>query len=64
MPRSSTEQRRKVFPAFRCEEASFRNGALESVTEITEVRKQAFPASTFEAPAGFRKEAMPGGERR
>ena len=44
--------------------ASFRNGALESVTEITEVRKQAFPASTFEAPAGFRKEAMPGGERR
>jgi hypothetical protein len=43
---------------------SFRNGAVESVTEITETRRQAFPATTFDAPAGFRKEAMPGGARR
>jgi hypothetical protein len=38
---------------------SFRNGAVESVIEVTEVRKQAFPASTFKAPAGFRKVAAP-----
>jgi hypothetical protein len=39
---------------------SFRNGAVDTVTEVTETRRQAFPASTFEVPAGFRKEAMPG----
>jgi hypothetical protein len=43
---------------------AYRNGAVESATEITEVRKQAFPASTFDAPAGFRKEAMPGARGR
>ena len=42
---------------------SYRNGSVESVTEITEVRKQAFPAATFAAPAGFRKEATPGARR-
>lgn len=42
---------------------SFRNGAAESVSELTEFRREAFPASTFEVPAGFRKEAMPGGPR-
>jgi hypothetical protein len=42
---------------------SFRNGAVDSVTEVTETRRQAFPALTFEVPAGFRREAMPGARR-
>jgi hypothetical protein len=39
---------------------TFRNGAVDTVSEITEIRHEAIPASTWEAPAGFRKEAMPG----
>ena len=39
---------------------SFRNGAIESVSEVTETRRQTFPAATFEVPPGFRKESMPG----
>jgi hypothetical protein len=39
---------------------SFRDGAVESVTETAEFRKEAIPAAVFETPAGFRKEAMPG----
>jgi len=39
---------------------TFKNGAVDTVTEITELRREAFPASTFEVPAGFKKEAMPG----
>ncbi len=42
---------------------SFRNGAVESTSEMTEFRREAFPASTFDVPAGFRKEAMPGARR-
>jgi len=42
---------------------SFRNGSVESVIEVTETRREAFPASTFEVPAGFRKESMPGARR-
>jgi len=38
---------------------SFRNGAVESVSEITEIQKGAIPPSAFETPAGFKKEAMP-----
>ena len=43
---------------------SFRNGQQQSTTEISEVRRQTFPASTFELPAGFRKEAFGGGRGR
>jgi hypothetical protein len=39
---------------------TFRNGAVESVAEITEIRREAIPASTWDVPAGFRREAMPG----
>jgi len=42
---------------------SFRNGTVDTVTEVTEARRQAFPAATFEVPAGFRKESMPGARR-
>lgn len=42
---------------------SFRNGAVESLTETTEFRRESLPASTFETPAGFRKESMPGAGR-
>jgi hypothetical protein len=41
-------------------QTSFRNGAVESMTETTEFRRETLPASTFETPAGFRKEAIPG----
>jgi hypothetical protein len=37
---------------------SFRNGQQQSTTEVSEVRRQTFPASTFELPAGFQKEAF------
>jgi hypothetical protein len=40
-------------------QTSFRNGAVESMTETTEFRRETLPASTFETPAGFRKEAVP-----
>jgi hypothetical protein len=42
---------------------SFRNGAVESTTETTEFRRESLPASTFETPAGFRKETIPGAGR-
>lgn len=42
---------------------SFRNGTVESVMEITETRRQSFPAATFEVPAGFSRESMPGARR-
>jgi hypothetical protein len=44
--------------------SSFRNGQQQSTTEISEVRRQTFPASTFELPAGFQKEAFGGGRGR
>jgi len=43
---------------------SFRNGSVDTVSEVTEVRRQAFPATAFEAPSGFRKEEMPGARGR
>jgi hypothetical protein len=42
----------------------FKNGAVDSVSELTEFQRQAFPASTFEVPSGFRKESMAGGRGR
>jgi hypothetical protein len=38
---------------------TFKNGAVESVMEITQLKRQAFPASTFAVPAGFTKTASP-----
>jgi len=38
---------------------SYSNGAVDSVSEIVQVRHEAIPASTFDPPAGFRKEALP-----
>jgi hypothetical protein len=38
---------------------TFRNGAVESTTETTEFKRESLPASLFDPPAGFRKEAMP-----
>jgi hypothetical protein len=42
---------------------SYQNGTATSTTEVTDVRHMTFPASTFEVPAGFRKEAFAGGRR-
>jgi hypothetical protein len=39
---------------------TFRNGAVESITETTEFKRESLPASTFDTPAGFKKESMPG----
>jgi hypothetical protein len=38
---------------------SYSNGAVDSVSEIMDVRHEAIPVSTFDPPAGFRKEALP-----
>ena len=43
---------------------SYRNGAVESVSEIQEFRRESFPAATFDAPAGFTKQSLPTGGRR
>jgi hypothetical protein len=37
---------------------NFENGKVSSVTEIKEFRRQSFPVSTFDVPAGFTKQAM------
>jgi len=34
------------------------NGKPASVREVKEFRRETFPASTFEVPAGFTKQAM------
>jgi hypothetical protein len=39
-------------------QTSFTNGKPASVREIKEFRRETFPASTFEVPAGFTKQAM------
>jgi hypothetical protein len=38
---------------------TFKNGAVESVMEITQLKRETFPASTFAVPAGFTKTASP-----
>jgi hypothetical protein len=40
------------------------NGQRQSITELSEISRQTFPASTFEVPAGFQKEAFGGGRGR
>ena len=42
---------------------SFSNGQQQSVSEISAVSRQTFPASVFEVPAGYQKEAAPGAGR-
>jgi Domain of unknown function (DUF4412) len=39
---------------------TFRNGQPQTTTELTDVTRQAFAASTFAVPAGFQKEAFGG----
>jgi uncharacterized protein (DUF305 family) len=39
---------------------SFRNGAPQTVTEMTDVSRQSFPDSLFAVPAGYAKREMPG----
>jgi hypothetical protein len=43
---------------------AFLNGQQQSVSETAEVRRQTFPASTFEVPAGYQKESFLGGRGR
>jgi len=43
---------------------NYRNGSAESVSEVTEFRRETIPASAFDVPSGFRKEAFgPGAGR-
>jgi hypothetical protein len=37
---------------------SYRNGAVETVSELTQVSHQSFPASTFEPPSDYQKQAF------
>jgi len=48
------------FAGFPVRRTSFRNGAVESVSELAELRRETIPPATFDVPAGFRQEAMPG----
>ena len=42
---------------------TFKNTNVDTVSEITEIRREALPASTFDIPSGFRQETMPGVRR-
>jgi len=42
----------------------FSTGQAQTTVELTDVSRQSFPASIFELPAGFQKEAFGGGARR
>jgi hypothetical protein len=48
------------FPGMAIRRVEFRNGKPQSTTELTEIRREAIPASVFAAPVGFTREAMPG----
>ena len=48
------------FPGVAVRRVTLRNGAPQLTTELTEVRRGAIPASAFAAPAGFKRETMPG----
>ena len=43
---------------------TFNNGQQQSVTEVSQVSRQTFPASVFEIPAGYQKEAFGAGRGR
>jgi hypothetical protein len=43
---------------------TYSGGQVASTHEITDVRRQAFPDSTFQAPAGYQKQASPFGRGR
>jgi hypothetical protein len=43
---------------------AFNNGQQQSVSEVTQASRQNFPASTFELPAGYQKEALTAGRGR
>ena len=43
---------------------SFNNGQQQSVSEVTQASRQNFPASVFELPAGYQKEALGAGRGR
>lgn len=42
----------------------FSTGQGQTVVELTDASRQSIPASTFDVPAGFQKEAFGGGQRR
>jgi hypothetical protein len=42
----------------------FSTGQSQTTVELTDVSRQSFPASTFEVPAGYKKEAIGEGQRR
>ena len=63
----------RVFSVGRADEQGFSGvpvrrviwtGQAQTIVELTDVSRQSFPASTFELPAGFQKEAFGGGARR
>lgn len=43
---------------------TFVNGQQQSVSEMAEVRRQNFPATVFDVPAGYQKESLAGGRGR
>ena len=43
---------------------SFNNGQVQSTNELVDISRQAFPASSYEAPPGFQKTEMFGGRGR
>ena len=43
---------------------AFNNGQQQSVSEVTQASRQNFPASTFDLPAGYQKEALGAGRGR
>jgi hypothetical protein len=46
------------FAGFPVRRVNFRNGKPDSTTELTELRREAIPATVFAAPTGYKKQDM------
>ena len=49
------------FAGFPVRRVTFKNGRPDTTTELTELKREAIPASAFDVPAGFKKQSMGGG---
>jgi hypothetical protein len=47
------------YPGIAVRRVAFQDGMPSGITEIMEVRRETLPASTFETPEGFSKQALP-----
>lgn len=61
VPGSADWEREQGYPGVPVLGITYHDGKPESEWRIEDIRQGSFPASIFEVPAGFQKEALPGG---